>query len=256
MTYKFDNINNVRLCLSRFAPYTAYEDTPHGVPAFWGYYSKGKKHTLVFPYNFANWWGVIYVNLSNYHAPNTRVAVKNIKMLFLYDDELEWRIVQTSESHGITSAGYPEDFSNIPAIPADMRTEQDGSVSFVQQDGYNAHFYPMNGFIECRTNIPINVIVIADTKLVLNDQAQIDDRDTSSYLISMGADYRMSDNTSPYDVVLPFGDGKFVKVTKEWRTVVMSTISNEDLAKLPMPPSELFILCTPPIVCSFNYSQP
>lgn len=234
---------DVKFYLSKFTPGTNHEALPHGASTShnWYYHSLGEPRILVDPNHYMNWWGIIYHDLTNAHPPNTRVAVKNVKFLLKYSDESSWRTVQDMIG-GTGGSGYPENWDNRPNTPIDMRTESDGSISFVPRLTYTSHFWTKEPLVNVRTGILTHAIVVFHTKLILANPSGTDDRDGAKYITGSGADYRESNYYCPNGVCPGIGLGKFIYARKYWRTAVMSTMSLTDLNTLPMPPKELFLM--------------
>ena len=191
-----------------------------------------------------DWWGEIYVDDSDYHAPNTRVAVANGKLLVLYEGATKWEIAQ--DTPVIEGGGWTEDFLRRDQ-PMDMRVERDGSRSILPLEAHNAHFWAKIPFYKISGRLRA-VMSVAETRLVLADAQGTDDRDSAKYLIGVGADWRKPDGSCPIQhtdkgdmtVCTGAGNSKHIRPTTSWRVVVFHTMSETDLAKLPMPPESVF----------------
>ena len=240
---------DVKSYLSKFVIGTPHEAIPHGVPSSYNWYNKSTRCewtgsndagcALSSEYKYANWWGVVYVDTTNYRAPNTRVNIwKDVKMLFLYEGSNQWEIVQQStDPSKWGGAGYPEDWTGSNTA-INKRIESDGSISYVPKDGYNSHFYP-GPWITALQIKNVHSIVIAYTRLILDNPNGTDDRSSSKYIIEIGGDNRKSSGDQGA-VQRGFGAGVFIKPAVGWRTVVMTSMSSNNLNTLPIPPAELF----------------
>jgi len=226
-----------RAFLAQFAPGTSHEARPHGVPTSYDWQARSIGGTPSRPSVEAthmNLWGQVYVDLTNYHAPNSRVEVKGSQVWILWGST--WTLGYRTDNLG--GGAWTEDFTSSGG-PFDMRTEPDGGRSFVPADGYNAHFWPNLSYIAVPT-VPRAVVVVASTRLVLGSVSGLDDRASSAYVIGMGADWRKPDGSCPNNICTGFGVGRFVRPGTAWRVVAMSTMSSADLAALPMPPDSAF----------------
>jgi len=232
--------------LETFTPGTVHEAIPHGVPTGYDWYSKSGNATLV-PSNgetVANWWGQIYVDESGVIAPNVRVAVQGVTFLALYADSDAWVMVQTDPVFG--GGAWAEDFhSNCDGTAYDVRDEGDGS-SWVTAPGCNAHYWPNVGQSEIDESQLRAVVVVGFTRLVLEDPKGQDQRASAAYINGLGADWRIPGGGCPTppdsDVVVcnGIGGGKFIRVTSEWRTMLMQSMSPDELKALPLPPLAVF----------------
>jgi hypothetical protein len=233
---------DVAAFLAGFAPGTAHEAIPHGVPQSYDWQSRAIGGTPAQPAAEAtmmNLWGQVYVDTSNIHAPNTRAEVKNSQLWVLYSSQSKWELGYKTNDLG--GGAWTEDFTSSGGA-FDMKTEPDSGRSFVPANGYNSHFWPNRSFLPIETIPPRALIAVAHTRLVSANPAAGDDRSTSAYIIGMGADWRKPDGSCPNNICTGFGVGKFITPTALWRAVVMSTMSSTDLASLPMPPDSIFLL--------------
>jgi hypothetical protein len=217
-----------------------HEKEPNNVPHDWakgprmGYGNnpvnyKGEKFRAFIP------WGQVYVAKGTEPVANTRVQLKNIKAFFLSKTDNQWKALQSTELVG--GAYYTEDFGGNANIPATTRRETEGlSVKIIK--GYNYHFWSENG----RTSInPDDIAGIATTiqaRLVVDDKNQPDDRNTSTYILSMGGDYWLALNSQWDSTWTTVGDaaiGKFRLVANEWKSFSMHTLTEDELRKNPPP---------------------
>lgn len=250
---------DIKSYLSKWVPGTLHEAIPHGVPIGYNWRERatrckwcGSDSKQDCPngcpngtnYILNNWWMGLYVDESNQYANNVRVNVwKDVKLLFLYQGSSTWQLVQRSLNNTSTwqGAAYPEDFIGTN-IAIDKRLETDGTISYLPRiyngNGYNAHFYP-GSYYQSEPNKIIHAIVIGHVRLIKTNPSGPDNRASSKFIIQAGADLRYSGQTG---IIRGFGAGVFIKPTSEWRTLVMSTLSLDNLNTLPLPPKEYFVM--------------
>jgi hypothetical protein len=207
------------------------EANPQGWPVSWG---EGPSIGLgnIPPSNWtaATAWGVVYQAWQGNTATNTRVNLANVQLWFLSKSKGTWALVQnTSQPDG---AAYKEDFSGDISIPADVRTEPDGTISVTSgmgsYAGDNFHFYPSNRG-QINPNDVGGVVAIFEARLIVGNTTLPDDRATAAYVAEVGADYwpcitcalpRSYNNVTP-----PVGGGRFKYVTDNWRSFAMTTMT-------------------------------
>lgn len=241
---------DVKMLLTRFVPGINHELIPHGVPSGYDWYGTSSRckwtgcddaGCTIEDYKLGNWWGVIYTDITNAHPPNTRVNVwKDVKMLYLYEGTTQWQLIQQSLNNTSSwgGCGYREDFATCDSGLGD-RLEPDGTISYVPNNGHNSHFWP-GPFINLQTNKKLHCITIMYARLIKANPSGTDDRTQSKYIISAGGDFRKS-----YDqlgIMRGFAVGKFIQPTNEWRIVIGSSLSLNNLNTLPMPSAEYFIM--------------
>jgi len=230
---------DVAAFLEQFKPGAAHEELPHGVPVNYSWQSHGISGTPSRPSDettHMNLWGQVYVNTTNYHAPNVRVEVIGSQLWTLHGDQ--W--VRGYRTNDLAGGAWKEDFTSSGGS-FDMKQEDDGGQSFVPADGYNAHFWPDQAFLPV-PEVPRALLSFAFTRLVLDNPAGADNRTGSAYIIGMGADWRKPDGSCPNDICTGFGVGRFIKPDDGWRCAVMSTMSSSELSSLPMPPDSVFLM--------------
>ncbi len=233
---------DVKSYLRKWTPGTPGEALPHGVPRGYDWAARSIGGTPSRPgtaTTHMNAWGQVYVDTSNAHAANTRVAVKNVKLLALFPQKTAWKTLEATDDIG--GGVWTEDFTGTCSGNIDIKSEPDGSRSLVPHDGCNAHYWPQVSFVSIPV-VPLAVISIAHTRLVLANTTQADDRDGAAYLIGAGADWRAQDGSCPNDTCTGVGVGRFIRPKKAWRAVVLSTLSSTDIDKLPPPPIDVFKL--------------
>lgn len=237
---------DVAAFLSHYGPLTAHEGDPHGVPSTWAWARQSTSPRLTPPPNTGNlnWWGIVYVDTSDYHAPNTRVEVTGGKLLVLYQGDNRWHVYQVTNDYG--GGSWTEDFSAACPTKLNARKEGPGIYSLVPAEGCNSHFWPNLPF-QPITGTLRAVVSLSAFRAVLDNPSGADNRARSKYLLEMGSDWRAADgscpkNSSGVTACAPVEVGRFLYARSQWRLGVMSTMTASDLASLPMPPATLFRL--------------
>ena len=168
-------------------------------------------------------WGQVYEDTEGNPANNTRVQIKNIQAYMLSKQDGEWHLLQSSKK--VEGAAYREDFVGDINKPADVRYEEDGSLSVKTSPGYNYHFWTPGRAVIKPDDIA-GIFTTVQARLVIDNPQQADDRFKARYLLSMGGDYWQSmdarwDNwTTNGDI----GIGKFKYVKTNWRAFNMITL--------------------------------
>ena len=222
--------------LQAVAPGTAHEAIPHGVPAGYDWRNRSTSTGARPPApssDYVNLWGQVYVGAANVRPANTRVAISGCE-LWQLPASGTWTRVQGGPTSRIEGGAWSEDFTRSGG-PFSLRDEADGSQSTVTADGYNSHFWTRDGLVDLGSTSQA-VAVACSTRLVLADPGGVDDRASSSYLVSVGADWRESDYGCPrvgaVDVCSALGTGRMIRATNAWRRVVFTT---SDLSGLTTP---------------------
>ncbi|HSC86820.1 MAG TPA: hypothetical protein VLC09_06095 [Polyangiaceae bacterium] len=230
---------DVELLLLENVPGSEHEAVPHGVPLGYDWSTHATRGPLSAPEDagFMNLWGQLYVDGSDTRPSNTRVEVRDCRLLVL-PPAGAWQIAQRTDD--LDGGAWLEDFSaQGPASAFDMRVEADGGRSFVTTAGHNAHFWPNLPYADVPDRLEA-VIVVCATRLILADAAAPDDRAPPRYLLSVGADFRKPDGSCPNDICQSVGIGGFVHPGADWQLVVMSTMTEDDLGNFGGPPAEWF----------------
>ena len=176
-------------------------------------------------------WGVVYVAAQGNPAGNTRVNIKNLQLYFLQKNTGKWLLLQnTSTPDG---EAYPENFQGN-SIPADIRTEPDGTISVTAGNGYNFHFYPSDRAAINPKNIG-GIVAIFEARLIVGNPALADDRSIAQYLCSAGADYYPSVTGPGIQNNPSVGNGKMKYVESQWRSFAMTTLTKAQLESNPPP---------------------
>lgn len=236
----------LRVFLEPFTPGVAHEARPHGVPASYDWSARVAAPRLTPPAGetVANWWGQLYVDETGVIAEDARVEVADVTFLALAEGSDEWTVVQ--DAPGISGGAWAEDFQSVcPASAYDSRPEPGGGVSFRTAPDCNAHYWPQIGQSALPYDALRAVLVVGFTRLTPEAPGAAGAL-TASYLNGLGADWRVPGGSCPTPpgsqapVCSPIGGGKFIVVTSSWRTMVMHSMSREQLAELPLPDVALF----------------
>jgi hypothetical protein len=178
-------------------------------------------------------WGIVYEAAQGNPATNSRVNVRNVKLLFKSRRAGTWSVVQgTSQPAG---NNYYEDLAGQSTFPADRRTEPDGSFSVKVGGGYMYHFFPSARASFDPTDIG-GWIAIFEARLILDDPSGPDDRAIAQLLAAPGADYYPSTTGSWGPNGAPaIADGKMKYVRSYWRWYAITTLSATELTANPPP---------------------
>lgn len=170
------------------------------------------------------YWGNVMVDSATDLAKNTRVQIRNAKT-YVLNKQKSWQRLQ---SHSAVDGNFRSlDFKQ--SEPADLRPEGTDGISVAPQLNRTFHFYgpgPNNRASINPKDIQ-GIFVTVQARLILDDPAQQDDRDSAGYLLNMGADYWRSltidedkDNCEYAASAVsdqhncPVGHGRFKYVTK------------------------------------------
>jgi hypothetical protein len=180
-------------------------------------------------------WGQLYVDRRGNPATNTRVQIRDIKAYVLSKSDGKWHLVQ--DSRLVDGAAFREDYKDDINKPADIRYEEDGSISVTAGDGYNFHFWTAGGRATIDPNDIAGIFATVQARLIVDDPNLPDDRDIARYLLDMGADY-WKDLDAEWDYWTTnkqVGAGKFKFVGVEWKAFNMITLSEEEIRANPPP---------------------
>jgi len=176
-------------------------------------------------------WGVVYVASQGNPATNTRVNIRSLQLYFFQKSAGKWLLLQNTSTP--IGDAYPEDFQGDP-VPADVRTEPDGTISVTAGNGYNFHFYPSN-----RPAINPNdiggVVALFEARLIIANPQLADDRSVAQYLGGAGADYYPSVNSPGIQNNPSVANGKLKYVQSAWRSFAMTTMTQSELESNPPP---------------------
>ncbi len=240
-TYRVDArskkpINSIKTIIYDMTP--PHEDIPHGVPTSFDWASGPRINMGNNPNDFKALiaWGHLYEAAEGNPANNTRVQIKNIQAYMLSKQDGKWHLLQSSKK--VDGAAHPEDYAENVSKPADIRYEQDGSVSVKAGQGYNYHFWPASGRISIDPNDVAGIYTTVQARLITDNPQQADDRSKARYLLGMGGDYWQSLNAdwdNSWTTVGDIGIGKFKYVTKRWQAFNMTTLLPTEIRRNPPP---------------------
>jgi hypothetical protein len=213
-----------------------HEGRPHGVPRSFDWAAGPRMGMGNDPGAFKAMvaWGQLYEDARGNPATNTRVQIRDIKAYVLKGDG-QWHLLQSARR--VEGAAYREDFAGDVNRAADVRLEDDGSISVKAGDGYNYHFWPSTGRASIDPHDIDGVFTTVQARLVIHDPDGPDDRDQARYLLGMGGDYWLS-LTAQWDQWKTNGDiaiGRFRYVRTAWQAFNMTTLSEEALCENPPP---------------------
>jgi hypothetical protein len=180
-------------------------------------------------------WGQLYESAAGNPATNSRVQIKNIKAYMLSKRDGKWHLLQSSEI--VEGDAYREDYAGNVNKPADIRYEQDGSISVKAGQGYNFHFWSPNGRVSINPDDVNGIFTTVQARLVTDNPQQADDRSKARYLLSVGADYwlNLSAQWDQWTTNGDIGIGKFKYVTTSWQAFNMITLSPSEIRQNPPP---------------------
>jgi hypothetical protein len=243
---------DVKTLLSRHTAGTLHEAIPHGIPTNHEHRTKAVLKNPSPPnadMTYINIRGAVYVDESNYRAPNTRVEVINCQTYGLKKATNTWEKLIDLSPGKLAGKGWHEDFSSPGDLKyTNIRTEASGSKSVITYDGYNIHFFN-NTNLAPLVYVGYNYsefVTGCSSRLILEDPSGPDNRSESTYIITTGNDWKKADNTctknsSGATLCYAIGAGRFIKVNNDWRRVIYSTLDSTDLDSKPMPPEQLFV---------------
>jgi PA14 domain len=218
------------------------EGIPSGVPSYlpWAHGPmKGYGKDIPSGWNAFTAWGQIYVQ-SGWNPPsdsNTRVQIRALDAWYLSKSTHQWVLLQHADT--VSGAAYVEDFANDASKPADTKDESKngGGISVTAGNGYNYHFWTDRAVIADPSDIAA-IYTKFESRLVLNDPNGPDDRDSSKYLASDGADYWRSLTSgwaSDWSNNGSVGHGRFKFVTNDWQIFSLETLTPEQMSQNPPP---------------------
>lgn len=216
---------------------SSHEGRPNGVPTDYDWVSSPLVDTEMNTQGFKAMtaWGQLYEDSTGNPATNSRVQIKNIKAYMLSKRDGKWHLLQSSKT--VEGAAYREDFAGDVNKPADIRYEQDGSVSVKTGQGYNFHFWPPNDRVSINREDIAAIFTTVQARLVTDNPQQPDDRSKARYLLGMGGDYWLSMNAKwdKWTTNGGIGVGKLKYVTTNWRNFNLITLSPSEIRRNPPP---------------------
>ncbi len=182
-------------------------------------------------------WGQVYTDSQGNQSTNTRFQIRNMQLWYLSKTDDTWK--KWSSSFNIVGANYAEDFQNDTNIPADIRDEGNngGGMSSTLVEGYNFHFWDSDGRTEIAPNDIAGIWASLESRLILDDSNQADDRGEARLMMSAGADY-WENTTAQWDQWKTNGDifiGRFRYLSPEWQTFYGHTLTETQLKNNPPP---------------------
>jgi hypothetical protein len=181
-------------------------------------------------------WGQIYAAAGSAIPRNTRVQIADIEAWMLSKSTRRW--IQLQADRRVAGAAYREDFVDNASIPADVRTEADGSISIRLTRGYNYHFWPTGGRVRFDNTDVAGMFTTVRARLISDDEKQPDDRADAKLLLGMGGDYWLDLDTAWDATWQNVGDiaiGRLKWVTPEWQAFSMTSLAADALRANPPP---------------------
>ena len=154
---------------------STHEGTPNGLPLDLHWVREPRVGMGHEPKGFEAMtaWGQLYEAAEGNPATNTRVQIKNVRAYMLSKQDGKWHLLQDSKK--VEGAAYREDYTDDVNKPADIRYEEDGSLSVKTSPGYNYHFWhPGRAVIE--PNDIAGIFTTVQARLILDRPQQPDDR--------------------------------------------------------------------------------
>lgn len=229
-----DSSNNLETIINDMK--LSHEGFPHGVPKSWDWAKKPRLNMGNSPKNFTALlaWGQLYTESNGNPALNARVQLKNLKTYILSKKTNTWKLVQ--DTPHLEGAAFYESFTNNDNKPAEIRDEEDGSISVTAGDGYNFHFWA-DERLDIDTADIGGIFTTAQARLIIDDMNKPDDRLIARFVLSIGADYYLDKTIvpDPPRTNKDAGIGRFKFVNIGWRSFNMTTVSEKELRDNPPP---------------------
>lgn len=185
-------------------------------------------------------WGQIYRDINDPAGDtNTRIAIRDIQLWVLSKSTNRWNLLQ--HTNKVRGGAYYEDFRNNFNKPANLRNEPDGGISVRLEDGFNFHFWATQSRATIDPNDISGILSAYWVRLVPDDFSKPADFMNAMYLAGAGADY-WKDTSAKWDNYKTNADaaiGRFKRITQDWKLVTMSTLTEKDWKRLPLPTSDL-----------------
>ncbi len=212
------------------------EVVPHGVPASFGWPVKPLVQAGNDPGGFNRLlpWLQVYEAAGANPATNTRVEVRALRARILSKRQGTW--TDAASSRSVTGFLYVETYAGDAHKPADTRPEPDGGLSVVPGGGYCFHAWldaaAWPDMIAIDPDDIGAVVVTFEARLVVDDPNKPDDRQAARFVASAGADYW----TAPlFNANKGVAIGRFHRLTGEWQTLAMTTLTPEQAEAHPPP---------------------
>ncbi|MCC6444150.1 MAG: ADP-ribosylglycohydrolase family protein [Armatimonadetes bacterium] len=216
-----------------------HEARPLGVPESYSWAVKPRAGHRAAPpegWKAATMWGQVYEAEGGSPVSNVRIQIREPVLHCLSKKDGLWRELQRGPS--VEGAAYRQDFAHDESVPADVRSEPDGSLSVKLAPGRNYHFWPSAGRVAIDPGDIAGMASAFKARLVADDPARPDDRGRARIVASSGGDYwRSSDAVWKADWSSN-GDwaiGRFRFVTSEWQIFTACAADPETLRRNPPP---------------------
>jgi hypothetical protein len=169
-------------------------------------------------------WGYVFPAGPGNSAGNTRVQLRNMRLYALKWDGAWVQLLNTNDIVGQTNNA--DTYGNHPN---DLRGESEG-VSTKVINGRCFHFYTSSGGWISGPSVK-GVFATVQARLILHDANGQDDRDWANFVVNIGVDNYRGNWTGIGDL----GIGRFKRMTKEWRNINWTTLSDDDFRNNPPP---------------------
>lgn len=196
------------------------------------------KYKSATPWNAITPWFVIYPGVSH-AARNVRVELSGITIYILKKSNNQWVRMSTTVGNPTWAANWNFDLSGSGTLGQNIpRLEPDGKLSYKLRP----EFYPIHGGIPGMsfTSFGIDPIDVAavfaqiKTQLILDNPAGVDDRASAQILVSIGADYSLTETTNVSDFS-PTSDAPIKAVGGSRFGLVKATQRNHYMATIDPP---------------------
>jgi hypothetical protein len=188
---------------------------------------------------------VIFDGTSN-SATNTRVQMKNIKLIIKSKSTQQWRVIAVSA--GLGGFNTPKSTLFGGSDPENKRIDADGSVEVKPptNPGLAWHGWWNNGRMAIDPYDIDAVFITMQARLTVDDASLADDRDSSQFGIQIGADYYIDTNTA-WQVINPSAMlSRTKRVTKDWQAFNAMTFSDVGIQEPGGGISEAAFRASPP----------
>ena len=192
---------------------------PSGVSTGWAKKPRvGSGNLIPKGWTHSTMWGQIYFGQPAMPATNVRVQIRDCALWVLSRKTGTWTQLQYS----VTPAGgaYAENFKDDAHIPADQRTEPDGSLSVKLTKGYNYHFWPQGGRAEVDPADIAGMASVFFARLVVDQADKPDDRAKAVLIGSCGGDYWRNHEVewkADWSSNNDWAIGRFKRITSDWQ---------------------------------------
>ncbi len=209
-----------------------HDEAPSGVPENWTWGKAGRVNLGNDPGTFRSFiiWGQIYKAAGAKIPIDTKVQIRNLVACSLSKKEPgHWRPIQ--KSSGVTGKAYVEDFKDDHKVETEVNQLSDGSTAMQFKEGYNLHFFPLQGRVSIDPTDIAGIYVVMEARIIPVPARKI----LPNLLISAGADYWLN-NSAKWDHFKTNNDaviGRFRRLSESWQLFAASTIGASALKKHP-----------------------